>query len=211
MKPLFENPSIGNFTTSDLDVWMEYFLRPQEEIPPDEKPGITIGFIREQIIKLEARLDQPIYAEYRRSSSGHIHIRVVFQEEISAFDNFLLRSVLIDDLTRHHLDEKRYALWGSLNEINKCFDSKGKTGGKLRHSGPWIPLAIGLNELTGEARADWEQYWESIGRKSHPYTNHENLVWQHWKELAGDQKSALLKELANELKTQNEQTELGFI
>jgi hypothetical protein len=211
MKPLFDNPSIGKFTTSDLDVWMEYFLRSQEDIPEDEKPGITIGYIREQIIKLEARLNQPIYAEYRRSSSGHIHIRVTFPEEISAFDNFLLRTVLVDDLTRHHLDEKRYALWGSLNEINKCFDSKGEAGGKPRHSGPWIPLSVGLNELTGEPLADWKQYWNSIGQTPHKGSNHENLIRQHWKELTGEQRSVLLKELAEGLKAENEQRELGFV
>ncbi len=210
MIPLFENPSIGNFTTVDLDVWMEYFLRTQEEIPPDEKPGITIGYIREQIVKLEARLDQPIYAEYRRSSSGHIHIRLVFKDEISAFDNFLLRSVLLDDLTRHHLDEKRYALWGSLNEINKCFDSKGESGGKPRHAGPWIPLSVGKDDLTNGALADWQQYWDSIGRIPHKGSNHENLIRQHWKEMPEENKKALLDDLARELKAADEQSELGF-
>jgi len=211
MIPLFENPPVGKTVSIDLDVWMEFFLRPQEEILPDEKPGITIGYIREQIVKLEARLDRPIYAEYRRSSSGHIHVRLVFTEDIGVFDAFLLRSVLLDDLTRHHLDEKRYALWGSLDEMNKCFDSKGEAGGKPRHSGPWIPLAKGRDKLTGESLADWEQYWESIGKVPHKGSNHENLIRQHWKELTGEQRSVLLKELAEGLKAENEQRELGFV
>lgn len=167
LNPLFQNPSVGKMVTIDLDVWMEYFLRDQTEIPPDEKPGITIGYIREQIIKIEGVLDQSITAQYRRSSKGHIHLRLLFNHEITVFDAFLLRSCLFDDLTRHSLDERRYALWGSLHEMNKCFDHKGEAGGKTFSSGPWISLHIGRDGLTGDAKADFERYME--WRKDHPH------------------------------------------
>lgn len=166
MTPLFSNPSVGRMVTIDLDVWMEYFLREQETIPPDEKPGITIGYIREQIVKIEGVLERSINVQYRRSSKGHIHLRLLFPDDITVFDAFLLRSCLFDDLTRHSLDERRYALWGSLHEMNKCFDHKAEPGGKVYSSGPWIPLHIGRDELTGEAKTDFEKYM--AWRKEHP-------------------------------------------
>jgi len=166
LTPLFPNPSVGRFVTIDLDVWMEYFLRDQNQIPPDEKAGITIGFIRDQIVKIEGVLEQTIFCQYRRSSKGHIHLRLTFHDEITVFDAFLLRSCLFDDLTRHSLDERRYALWGSLHEMNKCFDHKAEKG-KVYSSGPWIALNIGRDELTGDALTDFQRYlgW----RKEHPH------------------------------------------
>jgi len=169
LKPLFPNSSVGNTVTVDLDVWMEYFLRDQNEIPPDEKSGITIGYIQEQIVKLECKLEMPIIAHYRRSSKGHIHLRLLFTDEITVFDAFLLRSCLFDDLTRHSLDERRYALWGSLHEMNKCFDHKGEPGGKVYSSGPWISLNIGRDNLTGEALIDFQNYMK--WRRDHPLKN----------------------------------------
>ncbi len=167
LKPLFKNQSVGKTVTVDLDVWIEYFLRDQNQIPPDEKAGITIGYIREQIVKIEGVLEQSIFCQYRRSSKGHIHLRLTFRDEITVFDAFLLRSCLFDDLTRHSLDERRYALWGSLHEMNKCFDHKGEAGGKVYSSGPWIALNIGRDELTGDAKADFEGYM--AWRKDHPH------------------------------------------
>ena len=210
MIPLVENKNVGRTVTIDLDVWYEYFLRERSECPEDEKPGINIGYIREQIILIEAKLNRPIPAQYRRSSKGHVHIRLIFDQDISVFDAFLLRSCLCDDLTRHMLDEKRYTLLGSLHEMNKCFDTKYETGGKLYISGPWIPMEKGKDDLTGEAKADWDQYWESIGRQFHKGENHIALVRSHWRELTQAQKKEILLYLAKDLAKEEGQSELGF-
>jgi len=210
MIPLIENKNVGREITVDLDVWYEYFLRDKKDCPEDERPGINIGYIREQIILLEAKLDRSIFVQYRRSSKGHVHIRLIFDHDIAVFDAFLLRSCLCDDLVRHYLDEKRYALWGSLHEMNKCFDTKSESGGKVYVSGPWIPLSKDREDFTGLEKSDWEQYWESIGRQFHKGENHMALVRSHWKELTQKQKRGFLLELSQVLAKEESQTELRF-
>jgi len=208
MTGLFQNKIIGRFCTVDVDTWFEYFLRDQKDTPKDEKPGITLGLIREQIVKLEAKLECPVNVVYRRSSKGHVHLRVTFPHDITILDAFLLRSCLFDDLVRQNLDERRYALWGSLDEMNKCFDSKADTEG-IHKSGPWIPINKGRDDLAGDAKADWLQYWDSIGREYHKPENHINLVKSHWKELSAPQKNELLQELVRGIVESDLQQELA--
>jgi hypothetical protein len=166
LTPLFKNPAVGNTVTVDLDVWIENFLREREDVPKTERPGITIGFLREQIIMIEAAINEPITAHYRRSSKGHIHVLLTFPHDITVFDAFLLRSCLWDDLTRHALDEGRFALWGNLNELNKCFDQKVGKGGQVFTTGPWISLDTGKENLTGDALDDLNGYLK--WRNEHP-------------------------------------------
>jgi hypothetical protein len=205
---LFSNQSVGHTVTVDLDVWLEYFLRNKDEIPPDEKPGITIGYVREQLILLEAKLDRPIAAYYRRSSKGHVHLRLGFPDEITVFDAFLLRSCLFDDPTRQNLDQRRYAMWGSLHEMNKCFDAKVEKGDQVYRAGPWIPIEKGREDLVGDALADWEEYWERIGRTPHKDMNHRALVLSHWKILAPQEKEELIRELSRDIEDENVQKKL---
>ena len=201
IEQLFPNPPVGNFVTVDLDVWIEYFLRKREEIPEDEKPGITIGYIREQIIELEAKIDRPISAQYRRSSNGHVHLRLIFPHGIPVSDAWLLRQCLLDDQTRLHLDMRRFALWGSLHELNKCFDSKADNG-KITYAGPWIPLEKDLDQLTGDAKEDYDRHWDSIGRQPHQPERHKDLVLGHWKELSQKTKRELLVFLTKDAETE---------
>jgi hypothetical protein len=155
--PLFKNQSVGNAVTVDIDVPLENFLRPKEECREGEKPGITIGLIREQVIKIEARIDQPVVAQYRRSSKGHVHVRIIFENEITVLDALLLRAYLFDDTVRHSLDKRRYVEWENLYHMNRCFDDKIESG-QIYSAGPWISLDDGRDQLTGNAKHDYDQY-----------------------------------------------------
>ena len=157
--PLFKNPSVGNTVTVDIDVPFENFLRTREEKTEGEKLGVTIGLIRDQIIKIEARIDQPIISQYRRSSKGHVHVRCIFENEITVLDALLIRAYLFDDEVRCSLDKRRYTEWGNLHQMNRCFDEK-VVSGQVYSAGPWISLDIGRDELTGNAKHDYDQYME---------------------------------------------------
>jgi len=166
--PLFENPPIGSFVTSDIDTFMDYFLMPDEEVPDGIKSGITIEHVRVRHHRIEQRLNLTITAFYRRSSNGHIHVRLMFPCEITVLDAFLLRSCLYDDMTRFQLDHARYLLTGSLHEMNRTFDEKyNAADGQVRRAGPWIPLDIGRDDLKGDALKDFMMFdFEEAHKKS---------------------------------------------
>lgn len=209
-KPLFPNPFIGNYVTSDIDVYFEYFIRPLADCPDDERPGLNLEYVREQVVKIEAKIEQSLYVEYRRSSSGNTHVRVTFPEQITVSDAFYIRANLFDDLTRLSLDMRRFSLWGSLHEIHKCFDEKATTKGGVKKAGPWIPLNKGRDELTGPAREDWEQYWESIGRQYHKGENHRALIRSHFKNLTENQKQDTIRDLIRSMVEDSEQATMDF-
>jgi hypothetical protein len=137
--PLFENCSVGNQVTIDLDVFIEYFLWKQGEEPEEGKLGITIYVIRDRLIRLEKRLNISIPTKYRRSSNGHVHVRLFFPMEISVLDAFMARAWLFDDQTRLSKDLARYLITNDLNEMNRCFDEKGTING-AKKAGAWIPI-----------------------------------------------------------------------
>ncbi len=208
-KQLFDNPPFGNYVTVDLDFWFEYFIRPKSEVPEGELHGFTRYTIQERITELENVIQESIYAEYRRSSSGNVHLRLIFPHRISVMDGFLIRSILFDDLTRNSLDMARYALWHSLNEIHKCFDRKGMAADSTKVAGPWIPMTKGRDDLEGEAKDDWEKYWDSIGRQYHKPESHRALILKHWKELSLEEKQELLKVLEKEATTKQISLNVG--
>lgn len=151
MIPYFDNRSVGGEIKVDLDVYYEAFLLTdkdlqehfgREAINPDSP--VYVGLNRQEMIYWRDRLVKergitPIKTEYRRSSNGHIHLKLVMPQEVSVLDGFMLRAWFLDDKTRLELDLKRYLLTNDLNEMNRCFDEKANADG-MKKCGPWIPL-----------------------------------------------------------------------
>ena len=77
---------------------------------------------------------------YRRSSSGHVHLKLEFQSEPDLFIQFEIRALLHDDPFRIALDLRRLPIQGK-DEINRIFSSKYKNG-QLHSVGEWIKLEV---------------------------------------------------------------------
>lgn len=137
--PLFDNRSVGSQVTIDLDVFFTNYIRPIDQVPNDERVGLNINATRDRLKLLEKKLGTNIEAKYRRSSSGNVHVRLYFPGEVSVLDAFMIRAWMFDDQTRLALDMARYLKSNDLNEMNRCFDEKGKING-AKKAGAWIPI-----------------------------------------------------------------------
>ena len=80
----------------------------------------------------------------RKSATGRTHLKLVFEKEIGALDQFILRAALGDDYARVYLDLKRVFHHG-LEETNRIFDWK-VVGGKRFDAGEWTKLPISIKE-----------------------------------------------------------------
>lgn len=158
MPSFFENRMVGSTATIDIDVFMDYFIRPIEEVPEGERPGLTIGVIRDKISMMYEKTNLNPTCFYRRSSGGHIHIRLIFDMNLSVLDAFMIRAFLYDDKDRLTLDMSRYLITGSLHEMNRTFDEKATIHGGIARSGPWIPLSCDRKDITGEALEDFKSF-----------------------------------------------------
>ena len=167
---IFKNRNIGNEVTIDLDTYFYYFVRPQSEIPPGEKQGITLFSVRERLNRLYPVIRNQenvikngpwgICAKYRRSSNDHAHVKLTFISDLTVLDAFMIRAFMLDDQTRLELDLARYLLTDDLHEMNRCFDEKATIDG-IKKSGPWIPLDYDRDtfcDIVPEARDDWNEY-----------------------------------------------------
>ncbi len=146
---MISNQNAGRQVTIDLDIFFEDYLKNPEDFPPDAKdrPNVTIYHTRYALSELRKYFEmQDIKAEYRRSSSGNVHVRLTFPQDILVLDSFLARAWLADDLKRMRLDMMRYLSTGSLHEINRCFSEKC-VGGVSHSAGPWIPLEYDISSL----------------------------------------------------------------
>ena len=106
MISIFNNRSVGTIITVDLDVFIDDFLKNPRELSDDaERPNIHRLYIIDQIRRLEKRLailNHPtidmrrfvINAAYRRSSKGHVHVRLTFPYEVSVLDAFMIRAFM---------------------------------------------------------------------------------------------------------------------
>lgn len=149
MRSLFNNRSVGNEVTIDLDEFYEIFLMDQEDVLFDVlkghpvKPGATIHIMRDRLDRFMKKAMVSARAVYRRSSNGHVHLRLIFAGEVSVLDAFMIRAWMFDDQTRLSKDLARYLMTGDLNEMNRTFDEKGKVeNGEVivRQAGEWIPI-----------------------------------------------------------------------
>jgi len=154
MNALFFNQAVGKEVTVDLDVWFWSFIRPYDEVPKGCKPGFTLISIRKRLERLEDAVGLKIKTFYRRSSNGHVHVKLVFRNEIAVLDAFMIRAWMLDDKQRLELDLARYLITGSLHEMNRCFDEKATDNGGVKHAGPWINIDTDCKDYTGEIKED---------------------------------------------------------
>jgi hypothetical protein len=164
MKPIFSNRSVGKQITVDLDVWWKYFFMREDQrlellngkLPADVeetmRAGITLYRSRDRLREIEQRIGLKTAAFYRKSSNGHVHLRIDFPCELSVLDAFMIRARMMDDQTRLALDMCRYLMTDDLNEMNRCFDAKGKLTPMLQISeaGPWIPIETDQPDISRE-------------------------------------------------------------
>jgi hypothetical protein len=150
---MIPNLYAGQQLTIDLDVFFDDYIKNPEEFPVDSKdrPNITIHHTRRQLSELIRHMEiSGIKGEYRRSSSGNVHVRLTFDQDIyvlTVLDSFLIRAWLADDLMRLRLDMMRYVSTRSLHEINRCFSEKC-VGGVSHSAGPWIPLEYDITTMS---------------------------------------------------------------
>ena len=99
----------------------------------------TWGFIKSNWKYIEeAELFPELY--YRRSSSGHVHLKLEFETEPDLMIQFQIRALMHDDPFRIALDLRRLPIQGK-DEINRIFSSKYKNG-QLNSVGEWIKLEV---------------------------------------------------------------------
>ena len=75
-------------------------------------------------------------AQLRRSSGGHVHIKLKLNYDISLFQSLCLRAFLDDDPHRLACDLERFYRTKRIDETGRCFDEK-YTKGKTRYAGKW--------------------------------------------------------------------------
>lgn len=168
MNALFFNQPVGKEVTVDLDVWFWSFIRPYDEVPDGCKPGFTLTSIRKRLERLEDKVGLRIKSYYRRSSNGHVHVKLVFKNEVAVLDAFMIRAWMLDDKQRLELDLARYLITSSLHEMNRCFDEKATDTGGIKQSGPWIDIDIDRKDFSGEIREDWLQHLRQFKEMTNP-------------------------------------------
>jgi hypothetical protein len=77
----------------------------------------------------------------RKSSSGKIHAKIIFEDPVSIDVTFLVRAFLGDDPFRLAADMVRWVKYGKGAEVNRIFDTKF-IDNEVRRAGPWIDLGL---------------------------------------------------------------------
>ena len=73
--------------------------------------------------------------EIRKSSSGHVHLKVYMQSPVRFSEMMQIRALLHDDVYRLAIDLRRSFIQGE-QETNRIFSSKWKNGEEF-HAGEW--------------------------------------------------------------------------
>lgn len=99
--------------------------------------------LKRKIKELRGRYG-PLKAYIRSSSSGNVHVKLIFGGTITVLDGFLIRAFLKDDVYRLSLDMARYYHTSDLDEINRCFDVKIDT--EIKYAGEWEDIDFWKND-----------------------------------------------------------------
>jgi hypothetical protein len=75
----------------------------------------------------------------RESSTGKVHLKLLWERDIGMLDQMQIRALLADDVYRLVLDLKRS--WKHPEEANRIFDEK-YVDGMLHKAGEWKKLPI---------------------------------------------------------------------
>ena len=91
----------------------------------------------------------------RKSSSGNVHIKLDFENDISVLEHFEIRSLMHDDIYRIGIDLRRLAIQGE-DEINRIFDMKFKNGVKFEAGNreEWAYHKGNINDLLKDLNGD---------------------------------------------------------
>jgi hypothetical protein len=73
--------------------------------------------------------------EIRKSSSGHVHLKVYMLDPVDFLEMMQIRALLHDDVYRLAIDLRRSFIQGE-QETNRIFSSKWKNGEEF-HAGEW--------------------------------------------------------------------------
>jgi spore coat polysaccharide biosynthesis protein SpsF (cytidylyltransferase family) len=73
--------------------------------------------------------------EIRKSSSGHVHLKVYLESPVRFLEMMQIRALLHDDVYRLAIDLRRSFIQGE-QETNRIFSSKWKNGEEF-HAGEW--------------------------------------------------------------------------
>jgi len=97
----------------------------------------TAQFIRKnvEIYNREAFNHKIGKIEIRRSSSGHVHLKVYLESQVEFLSMMQIRALLHDDVYRLAIDLRRSFIQGE-QETNRIFSSKWKNGEEF-HAGEW--------------------------------------------------------------------------
>lgn len=106
-----------------------------------------LGLLRHTILSKEKR----IFADYRRSGSGRVHIRLWIIQDLDHLQELTIRTFLKDDPARVYMDIGR---WCKGESTNRLFDTKWSKG-KIRKAGPWKEWFILPTETAGSVPLGW--------------------------------------------------------
>ena len=91
----------------------------------------TCGYIKQNMEKIVMLLDiqenNILAIQYRRSASGHVHLKLELDFEPDLLIAFQVRALMHDDPWRIGIDLRRLAIQGR-SEINRIFSTKVKNG-----------------------------------------------------------------------------------
>ena len=79
---------------------------------------------------------KPLYIYYRKSSNNHIHLKLMFINDIDIFEHFMIRAMFYDDPKRIRADLMRYYLTRNEAKINRIFTVKWNKEG-VKFAGEW--------------------------------------------------------------------------
>ena len=102
----------------------------------------TFGYIKQNMVEVERLLDKEENfiekIQYRRSASGHVHLKLELDFEPDLLIAFQVRALMHDDPWRIGIDLRRLAFQGK-SEINRIFSTKVKNGITYQ-VGEWIDI-----------------------------------------------------------------------
>ena len=102
----------------------------------------TFGYIKQNMVEVERLLDKEENfiekIQYRRSASGHVHLKLELDFEPDLLIAFQVRALMHDDPWRIGIDLRRLAFQGK-SEINRIFSRKYRNG-IMQEVGEWIDI-----------------------------------------------------------------------
>lgn len=81
----------------------------------------------------------------RKSSNGNVHVKIILNRNVTLLEQFEIRAVLRDDVSRIRLDLLR--LWEMHEDIERLWDAK-LTADEIKVAGDWLTVYAFSNWIT---------------------------------------------------------------